>query len=125
MSNDEQKIRKNEQQPKYIETRIQNPVDYYTYQFLRKFKKSINDSELFQNFQEIINRSEEKNTLKLKLSTNTYNLTYNDRKYLVYGLSIASLALHSLRNKFRVRVLIPYYVFWSTLFCHENLNPYI
>jgi hypothetical protein len=113
------------EQPRYLEKRIENPVDYYIYQTLKKFKKSIRDSELFQNVQEIVNRSEEGNTLKMSLFGKIYEMKYSDRKNLVYGLSFLSTAIHSMKKKIRFRVLIPYYVFWSSLICHENLNPYI
>src|SRR5690348_12133910 len=112
-------------EPIYLQKRIENPIDYHMSEYLKQFKKSIRNSELFQSVQEIINRSEEKNTLQLSLLSNKYELTYNDRKYLVYGLSIFSTLLHTMRYKFRLRTLVPYYVFWSGLFCHENLNPYI
>ena len=114
-----------DQQPRFLEKRIENPIDYHLYQYMRKFKKSIRNSELYQNVEEIINRSEEQHTLKLNLFGNTYRLTYNDRKYLVFGLSIFSTAMHAMRYKYRLRVIIPYYLFWSCLLCHENLNPYI
>jgi hypothetical protein len=114
-----------QQQPRYLEKRIENPIDYYTYQTLTKFKKSIRNSELFQNVQEIVNRSEDKNTLNLSLFGKNFELSYHDRKNMVYGLTVFSMALHSMRNKLRFRTLVPYYVFWSSLMCRENLNPYI
>jgi hypothetical protein len=117
--------RKEDEQPKYLQKRIEHPMENYTNEFLKRFKRSIVDSELFQNISELINRSDDRNTLKFNFLSKPYDMTYNDRKYLVYGLTISSMLLHSMRYKFRLRTLIPYYIMWSGLFCHENLNPYI
>jgi hypothetical protein len=111
--------------PQFLEKRIENPIDYYMYQYLKKLKMSIRDSELFQNVEEIINRSQDKNLLQLSLFGKSFDVSYTNRKYIVYGLSLFSTALHSMNNKYRLRTILPYYVFWSSLLCHENLNPYI
>ena len=56
-----------------------------------------------------------------------YTISYIDRKYAVLGLTIITTALTPLINKtrFRVRTCIPWFIFYSMLFCRENLNPYM
>ena len=71
----------------------------------------------------IIENAENRKTLKLNLFNQNFEMTYNDRKYIVYGLTLASLFTRNFKPV--VRRAIPYYVLYSLLICRENLNPYL
>jgi hypothetical protein len=76
----------------------------------------------------IIERSNYKNLIQLKLNNNrVYNITHTDRKLSVVVLTVTGTILHYLtskKNSFKFKWLIPYYVFFSLLLCRENLDPY-
>src|SRR5690242_19085531 len=107
-------------QHKSIMKRICSFNDYYLCQSLKNIKEKIKNTEISENIKQVVNNSEQKNTLKLTFNGNIYDLTYNDRKYTVYALSLASMLFHSFKHKLRLRVFIPYYIFYSMLLCHEN-----
>ncbi len=71
----------------------------------------------------LIENAENKNTLKMYLFGQNFEMTYTDRKYVVYGLTLLSLFKRNFRPV--IRRAIPFYVFYSLLICRENLNPYL
>ncbi len=64
-----------------------------------------------------------KNTITIGNKT----FKYTDRKIIVIGLSLGTAIFNCMRSNssFKFRWLIPYYVFFSILFCRENLNPFL
>ena len=75
----------------------------------------------------IIENSNYKNLIEVKLFDTNYQITYTDRKVSVIALTFTGVIAHYLRSnmsKFRLRWLIPYYVFFSLILCRENLDPY-
>lgn len=56
-----------------------------------------------------------------------YDFTHLDRKFLVLtltGITFIPLAAKRGVSGFRFRNLVPYFLFYSLLFCRETLNPY-
>lgn len=70
----------------------------------------------------IVQKCNNKNSIKL----DTLEVNHTERKALVIFLSISSLiiTLYKSRSFIRFMRFIPYYLFFSLLFCRENLNPY-
>jgi len=75
-----------------------------------------------------ISQSNNKNTISINLTRREYLIKYTDRKVMAFSLSIFSALIHYLRSKdftrFKVRWIIPYYIFYSLLICRENLDPF-
>lgn len=56
-----------------------------------------------------------------------YDFTHLDRKFLVLsltGITFIPIAAKRGVGNFRFRNLLPYFLFYSLLFCRETLNPY-
>ncbi len=62
-------------------------------------------------------------------SVEIYGLKFShtDRKYSVIALTLLTISLTPLifKNKFSLRSSVPWFVFYSLLFCRESLNPYM
>ncbi len=71
----------------------------------------------------IVQKCNNKNTIAI----GDRKIKYSDRKMAVIGLSLGSALIQfvKLNSSFKVRWLIPYYLFFSLLFCRENLNPFL
>lgn len=74
----------------------------------------------------IVKQCNYKNTIDFHLNNEKYTIEYKQRKIAVILLSTTSVLAHFIRSRskaLKLRWFIPYYVFYSILFCRENLDP--
>ena len=74
-------------------------------------------STVYRNTEDIINNCNDKKII----SFNDYQITHLHRKYFVFGITAGSMLL---LKTIKLRHGFSLFVFYSLLFCRENLNPY-
>ncbi len=98
----------------------------YKYEICKYYEQAVSTVQRSSPYIAILNlieNAENRNTLKMYLFGQNFDMTYSDRKYIVYGLTLVSIFKRNFRPV--LRRAIPFYVFYSLLICRENLNPYL
>lgn len=89
--------------------------------------KILNNNNYLNIPKKIIGNSNEKKIIRINLNRE-YIITHTDRKIAVFLLTMASLSIKYFMNPntgLKLRIFVPYYIFFSMLFNREHLNPFI
>jgi len=95
---------------------------------LKKFvRNNILGNEFLTVIYDFVEKSNNKNDVKINISGKSLELSYKDRKQIVLGVtlfSLVSLMLVRRRLRLYVRNGLFVYLFSSLFLCRENLNPF-
>jgi hypothetical protein len=90
------------------------------------FEEKVLNNYYFNLPNSIVKQCNNKNRIEFHLKQENYTIEYKQRKIAVILLSSSSMLTHFVRSRskaLKIRWFIPYYIFYSLLFCRENLDP--
>ncbi len=97
---------------------MENSIIDWGHRNISAISNAFTSNFIYKDTESLILKCNNKSSIRLY----NYEITHFHRKYFVMVMTIGSMLLF---KRFKIRYGLSYFVFYSLIFCRENLNPYL